>query len=616
MVESVIKNSPGYKFSVTDWSNISKGEESQGPSFWDKVKQAHPTKFAGDAKIHRAAGLILQTPDDCALFLKRSETGDHKGEWCWPGGGIEGDEKPVDAALREVREETGWIREEEKLEQVDQSDGDVEFTTFKVKVNNPFIPMLDDEHIGWAWAPLSDPPQPLHPGCVATLDKVGLAQDEGEFKESDHPRKDDGKFGSGSSKESKIEITSNFSDLGKYNSATPEQGSERIKDIPFPGDTHIGEVLDAAKAVDPDWRYLLTDPKTEDVDRDNIVAMQPFADPKIVEKYKKELAAGEKQKAPLGIKYKGRVYLANGTHRTLAALASGAKTLPIRLINNGQDVSEKKAQDVAANEATKSELKSEIKFPPDKATGGTRAINIEMKNGGVGKKLKYAPGVEEYTRTGLSNDQSIQWFALERAIRSTKDVGLVLAVDEANRMFDLDGRMHVRQTNLSKSNICDYLGNEIPDYQKLGLDPNKIYKLLRDPDELRKAAPTFNGIQLLMRHVPVSAEDHQPWDVVGTTGTDAVFEEPYLKNSLIVWVQRAIDAVESEDMVELSAGYHYRPDPSPGIYKGQRFDIVMRDIIGNHMSLVREGRTGKDIRVGDTLVNLQWHAIERALTVT
>lgn len=163
-----------------------------------------PEHVAKDEKV-RAAGLILRTPDDSALFLKRSDKDgqDHPGEWCWPGGQLEGDEEPLDAALREAREETSWVDEDKKKpEQVDEGGGDVEFTTFRIDVNNPFIPTLDDEHVGWAWAPLESPPEPLHPGVRATLEKFAdeeQAQDDGGFKEADHPRKDDGKFGSGSS---------------------------------------------------------------------------------------------------------------------------------------------------------------------------------------------------------------------------------------------------------------------------------------------------------------------------------------------------------------------------------------------------------------------------------
>jgi hypothetical protein len=122
-----------------------------------------------------------------------------------------------------------------------------------------------------------------------------------------------------------------------------------------------------------------------------------------------------------------------------------------------------------------------------------------------------------------------------------------LAFDRASvRTYDRDGRLHVEITNISKAAVNPYIGREIPDWKALGLDPDRVYKLLRDPDELAKAAPTFNNIPVLSRHKAVTADDHQPDLVIGSTGTDAAFEAPYLRNSLVLWARDAIDDVESE----------------------------------------------------------------------
>lgn len=152
----------------------------------------------------------------------------------------------------------------------------------------------------------------------------------------------------------------------------------------------------------------------------------------------------------------------------------------------------------------------------------------------------------------------------------------------------------------TKANICEYYGREIPDAQRLGLDPDRKYKLLRDPEELKKAVATFNNLPLLRRHVPVSANDHKPEDVIGSTGTDASFEEPYLTNSIVVWSKDDIDDIEKGVRKELSSAYRYRADMQPGIHEGDRYDGVMRDIVGNHVAVVKEGRAGPDVVVGDS----------------
>lgn len=176
-----------------------------------------------------------------------------------------------------------------------------------------------------------------------------------------------------------------------------------------------------------------------------------------------------------------------------------------------------------------------------------------------------------------------------------------LALDRASiREIDKDGHLHVELTPISKANVCPYSGSEIPEFKTLGLDPGKVYQLYRAPDELEKGAKTFDGKPLLFEHKPTSAGDHQKDITVGSV-MNPVFEAPYLKARLVVWPGEAIDAIEDESKCELSCGYRYRADMTPGTSPdGERYDGVMRDIIGNHVALVEEGRAGPDVVVGDS----------------
>jgi len=180
-----------------------------------------------------------------------------------------------------------------------------------------------------------------------------------------------------------------------------------------------------------------------------------------------------------------------------------------------------------------------------------------------------------------------------------------LAFDRASvRTIDQDGRMHVALTHISKANVCPYRGDEIPDYEALGLDPAKVYMLYRDPEELAKAAPTANNIPLLDEHVPVSAADHKPDIIVGATGSDAAFNAPYLDQSLVVWTKKAIQGIESGVQQEISCAYYYKADMTPGTFDGVAYDGVMRDIKFNHVAIVQKGRAGPDVMVGDISLNL------------
>ncbi|MDX3986159.1 MAG: DUF2213 domain-containing protein [Achromobacter sp.] len=176
-----------------------------------------------------------------------------------------------------------------------------------------------------------------------------------------------------------------------------------------------------------------------------------------------------------------------------------------------------------------------------------------------------------------------------------------LAFDRASvRTVDQDGRLRVEITHISKAAVNPYRGDEIPDWERLGLDPNRVYFLLRDPDELARAAPSFNNIPLLSKHVPVTVDEPQKEFVVGATGSDAVFTAPYLDNSLVVWDAVAIAGIESRQQQELSSAYRYRADMTAGVYQGVPYDGVMRDIRGNHVALVEVGRAGPDVVVGDS----------------
>lgn len=178
----------------------------------------------------------------------------------------------------------------------------------------------------------------------------------------------------------------------------------------------------------------------------------------------------------------------------------------------------------------------------------------------------------------------------------------VVAFDRASvRTVDRDGRLHVALSNISKATVDPYFGNEIPGYVELGLSPSKIYKLLRDPGELQKAAATFNNLPILSKHIPVTANAPQKGFVIGSTGTDADFKSPFLQNSAVIWDATEIKQINAKTKKDWSCGYYYTPDMTPGNFNGLPYDGVMRDIVGNHVALVDQGRAGPDVMVGDAM---------------
>ncbi|MFT8419615.1 MAG: DUF2213 domain-containing protein, partial [Acetobacter sp.] len=167
------------------------------------------------------------------------------------------------------------------------------------------------------------------------------------------------------------------------------------------------------------------------------------------------------------------------------------------------------------------------------------------------------------------------------------------------RMTDEDGRLHVATTPISKATVNAYWGREIPGAEALGLAPDRLYNLLRDPAELARAAPSFNALPVLAEHAHVTAATPRADLVVGTTGTNASFTSPYLTNSLAIWNAGAIHNIRSGAQRELSCAYRYTPVMEAGQFEGQNYDGRMTNIRGNHVALVPSGRAGPDVVVAD-----------------
>lgn len=167
------------------------------------------------------------------------------------------------------------------------------------------------------------------------------------------------------------------------------------------------------------------------------------------------------------------------------------------------------------------------------------------------------------------------------------------------RSIDDNGFLHVKKSHITKAIVNPYYGREIPGWEELGLDPEHIYYGLRDPRELQKALSTFAGLPLHMEHHVDSANEPHKLTRIGSVGTDAVWNPPYIDASLHIWDGNAIDAINDGSFKEISCAYRYEPDFTSGTYEGIPYDFVMRNIRGNHVALVEEGRAGHDVVVAD-----------------
>lgn len=447
-----------------------------------------------------------------------------------------------------------------------------------------------------------------------------LLATDAEWDESKHPRAENGQFGSGSLKDGKV----NFPELSVGE-------IEALAKTPIAVTSEMGQ--GARKSAVKEWlrsnlqgkSVTASDGNRIYFTRNDTVSHISFNSQRshLIAQCVPHLAAvfaeGEavgfqessherKDKSIIGFQvYRKQITLADGYQVRIEAHAAkreegylefAAYTLKKAPASDGYS-----STDIAENSTRIPDS------PPDARAG------VKDNRSGADNSASYAARHVEYGLSSKTNptpaaDSAQEEYELFRIMKITDQNGrdvtktydedrLSLAQDRSLRSYDQDGRLHVESSNISKATVNPYYGGEIPNYRQLGLEPKKVYYLLRDPEELEKAAPTFNNLPLLNKHIPVSADEPQKEVIAGTTGSDTVFEDGYLKCSLAVWDAEAIAGIESGEQVELSSAYRYTADMTAGEFEGRHYDGVMRDIVGNHVALVDVGRAGRDVVVSD-----------------
>ena len=132
------------------------------------------------------SGALFYTLDtNRFLFLHRAK-GKRNNMWGLVGGTNEGKETPWEGLQREISEEIGSmpdIRKTLPLESFISADSKFHFHTYLCVVQSEFIPILNDEHNGYAWCSFTKWPKPLHHGLRNTLQsKVNLSKLETVFQ--------------------------------------------------------------------------------------------------------------------------------------------------------------------------------------------------------------------------------------------------------------------------------------------------------------------------------------------------------------------------------------------------------------------------------------------------
>jgi len=128
-----------------------------------------------------------------------------------------------------------------------------------------------------------------------------------------------------------------------------------------------------------------------------------------------------------------------------------------------------------------------------------------------------------------------------------------------------------------------------------------IRREYRPPSEVAspESLASFAGKAITSEHPPVLLDADNTKDYqVGFSGTEVVYDNGFVKAVMTITDKETIERIMKGDAREVSAGYRVSYDPSPGITEdGEHYDGVQKEIIGNHIAVVRRGRAGPQVKL-------------------
>ena len=169
----------------------------------------------------------------------------------------------------------------------------------------------------------------------------------------------------------------------------------------------------------------------------------------------------------------------------------------------------------------------------------------------------------------------------------------IILDSKSNRYFDENGYLVIKDNKIAKAGVFEYLGREISD----SLPETEIYKVYRPWEELEKSAKDFEGMPLKYGHEWVQPEKR---DIkIGAVSGEVKLEEPYLIADIKIYDKDAIEEITNKGIVDLSPGYRAHYKQESGEYNGEKYEFKQEDIKYNHLAVVENGRSGKEVRIAD-----------------
>jgi hypothetical protein len=167
-----------------------------------------------------------------------------------------------------------------------------------------------------------------------------------------------------------------------------------------------------------------------------------------------------------------------------------------------------------------------------------------------------------------------------------------------SKIVDNNSFWEIKHNPISKVGVYPYLGRSISDE----CEPDKIYYVYRPAETLAQSVDTWdNPPKPFINDHEMLGEGFSKVDDRPVQGVihNPVYEDGTLYADISVYSESLKKKIE-DGKKELSLGYFCKYEKQKGVYKGQAYDYVQRDMVGNHIALVENGRCGSDVRVFDS----------------
>ena len=166
----------------------------------------------------------------------------------------------------------------------------------------------------------------------------------------------------------------------------------------------------------------------------------------------------------------------------------------------------------------------------------------------------------------------------------------------SKRSKDSNGFLIIKDNPIAKAGVFDYLLSEL----KQDIEPkdDKVVKVYRPFSELIRVKDSFSNKPIKMFHHWVGDECDTADGAIGSNITIDEANE-YLRADLIIYNPKLIEAIEKNELVELSPAYTGKEIAENGRYNGEAYEFKQELGEVNHLAVVEIGRSGKDLKIYD-----------------